>query len=142
MQQETARRWLEIACGVTAATGLGMALLALPGAMGATEMLGGIVFGKGGGGDPTPLSRLLAAVSGGVLAGWAISLWVVVRRLHDRDPALVRAILVPGLLVWFVVDSVGSVVSGGGINVLGNVGFLVGFGVPLWAGRRWGKRPA
>ncbi|HPG29025.1 MAG TPA: hypothetical protein PLW10_25560, partial [Myxococcota bacterium] len=49
------------------------------------------------------------------------------------NPALVRAILLPGLLVWFLVDSAGSLISGGGINVIGNLGFLILFGVPLVA---------
>lgn len=141
MNQQTARLWLEIACGTTAAVGVGMALLALPAAMDATAWLSAFVFGEpGGGGASTPLARLLAAISGGVLAGWAISLWVVVRRIHDGDPGLVRAILVPGLLVWFVIDSTGSLISGGGINVIGNVGFLVLFGVPLVAARAPRKR--
>lgn len=134
MKQETARLWLEVACGVTAATGLGMALLALPGAMAATDVVSEMVFGEGGG-RPSPLARLLAAISGGVLAGWAITMWGVVRRLFDQDPALVRALLLPGLVVWFLIDSTGSVVSGGGLNVVGNIGFLVLFGIPLLADR-------
>ena len=133
MRQQTARLWLEIACETTAAVGVGMALLALPGAMGATDWLSALVFGEPGAGAATPLVRLLAAISGGVLTGWAVTLRVVVRRLHDRDPALVRAILLPGLLVWFLVDSAGSLISGGGINVIGNLGFLILFGVPLVA---------
>lgn len=142
MNSQTARLWLEIACGTTAAVGVGMALLALPAATDATAWLSAFVFGEaGGGGAPTPLTRLLAAISGGVLAGWAISLWVVVRRIHARDPALVRAILLPGLLVWFLIDSTGSLISGGGINVIGNLGFLVLFGVPLLSeGRRGAER--
>ncbi|MGF1665090.1 MAG: hypothetical protein ACFCVC_02345 [Acidimicrobiia bacterium] len=134
MRQETARRWLEAACVVTAAVGVGVAVLAFPGTMAATGVLSEVVFGEPGD-MATPLSRLLAGITGGVLAGWGVTMWVVVRRLHSQDPGLVSAILVPGLVVWFVVDSVASVTSGGALNVVGNVGFLVMFGVPLLADR-------
>jgi hypothetical protein len=134
MRQETARRWLEAACVVPAAVGVGVAVLAFPGTMAATGVLNEVVFGESGD-MTTPLSRLLAGIAGGVLAGWAVTMWVVVRRLHSQDPGLVGAILLPGLVVWFVVDSVGSVASGGGLNVVGNLGFMVMFGVPLFADR-------
>jgi hypothetical protein len=134
MKQETARRWLEAACAVTATVGVGMAGLAFPGAMEATGSLSEVVFGEPGD-MTTPLSRLLAGITGGVLAGWAVTMWMVVRRLHRQDPGLVRAVLVPGLAVWFVIDGIGSVVSGGALNVVGNIGFMVMFGIPLLATR-------
>jgi hypothetical protein len=141
MRLETERRWLKVACAVTAAVGVGMAALSLPGAAGATTGLTDVLFAEGG--DMTsPLSRLLTAIVGGVLAGWAVTMWMVVDRVHERDPASARAILRPGLAVWFVVDSIGSVVSGGALNVVGNLGFVVLFGVPLvWAPRRRSATP-
>lgn len=130
MRQDTAQRWLEVACGVTAVVGVGMMALAFEGAASVTSTITGIVFGDSDD-MATPLSRLLAGIVGGVLAGWAVTMWLVVRHLHPQDPGLVRTLLLPGLVVWFVVDGIGSVVSGGGLNVIGNLGFLVLFLPPL-----------
>lgn len=133
MRHETAGRMLKFACLFTASVGLGMAALSFEAADGITGTLTGLVFGESTD-MVSPLSRLLAGVVGGVLAGWAVTMWMVVDRLHPQDPALVRAILVPGLVVWFVVDGIGSVVSGGAANVVGNMGFVVLFGIPLLLG--------
>lgn len=134
MRQDTAQNWLQAACGITAAVGIGMAILAFEGAASATSALTEIVFNRTED-MTTPLSRLLTGIVGGVLAGWAVTMWLVVRHLHPRDPDLVRMLLLPGLIVWFVVDGIGSVVSGGGLNVIGNIGFLVLFLPPLVWGR-------
>lgn len=135
MRHETAGRMLKGACVFTALVGLGMLAMSFEATASATSSLTGVLFGDST--DMTsPLSRLLSGIVGGVLAGWAVTMWMVVDRLHPQDPALVRSILLPGLTVWFVVDSLGSVVSGGALNVLGNVGFMVLFGVPLLLGPR------
>jgi hypothetical protein len=134
MRHETAGRMLKFACLFTAIVGVGMTALSFEAADGITGALTGLVFGESTE-MVSPLSRLLSGVVGGVLAGWAVTMWVVVDRLHPQDPALVRAILVPGLVVWFVVDGIGSVVSGGALNVVGNMGFVVLFGIPLLATR-------
>jgi hypothetical protein len=133
MRHETAGRMLKFACLFTAIVGLGMAALSFEAADGITGALTGLVFGESTE-MVSPLSRLLAGVVGGVLAGWAVTMWMVVDRIHPQNPALVRAILVPGLVVWFVVDGIGSVVSGGALNVVGNMGFVVLFGIPLVLG--------
>ena len=44
-----------------------------------------------------------------------------------------------GLLLWFVLDGIGSVASGAWFNVIGNLSFLFLLGIPLWLMR---GRPA
>jgi hypothetical protein len=54
----------------------------------------------------TEAARLLAAISGGLLAGWATT-WLVVTRVDERDPAVGTTVILLGFAVWFVVDGVG-----------------------------------
>jgi hypothetical protein len=79
-----------------------------------------------------PATRLLLALTGGFLLGWAVMVWLLSTRLYDQAPETVRQIVLTGILVWFIVDSTGSVTSGHASNVLFNLVFLlVGVG-PLW----------
>lgn len=141
MQIQTAQFWLKAACAVTAATGLGVAMLSLPQMSAAAGFVSGIVFGST---EPmaTPLARVLAAVGGGALAGWAATIWLVVDRLLASDPRLVRAIVLPGVLVWFLVDSAFSLAAGGALNVAGNLVFLAAFAVPLLSMQAAARRAA
>jgi hypothetical protein len=73
-----------------------------------------------------PTERVLAAVAGGVMAGWGAMLLVL-----GRGASVARALLTGGL-AWFVVDSSGSLVAGVPLNAAGNVAFL---GLIAWAVR-------
>jgi hypothetical protein len=55
---------------------------------------------------------------------------MIAARLVPRDPTLARQILLISLCTWFIVDSTGSIVSGGNWNVLGNLFFLLVFLIP------------
>ena len=59
-----------------------------------------------------PETRLLAAISGGVMVGWGVMMWLVVDRLLPVDPRLARLLLIEATLAWFLVDSTGSFVAG------------------------------
>lgn len=84
----------------------------------------------------TEAARLLAAISGGLLAGWATTTWLVVTRVDERDPAGRTTVILPGFAVWFVVDGVGSVLAGAGFNLVLNTPFLLLFAVPILCERR------
>ena len=44
-----------------------------------------------------------------------------------------RCIILTGVIVWFVIDSAGSIVAGAPFNAVMNVGFLLMFEIPiLW----------
>jgi hypothetical protein len=90
----------------------------------------------GGQGVDTDAARLLAAISGGVLAGWAAMTWLVVTRVYVRDPAIGATVILPGFAVWFVVDGLGSILAGAGVNLLLNTPFLLLFAVPIMLERR------
>jgi len=78
----------------------------------------------------TDEARLLAAILGGVMASWAILLWLLTDALADDHPELLRRLIFTTMTIWFVIDGIGSVAAGAWLNVVGNLGFLVLFILP------------
>jgi hypothetical protein len=72
-------------------------------------------------------TRLALAIGGGVMAGWGLMIWMVATRLADRDPGLARALVLIPVVVWFVLDSLGSFAAGVPVNVAVNALFLALF---------------
>lgn len=68
--------------------------------------------------------RLLAAIGGGVMVGWGVMLLSL-----GRGASIGKATLLGGL-GWFAIDSLGSVLAGAPMNVLGNIAFLA---LIVWA---------
>jgi len=118
--------WLKAAAAIVVAFGSVIALAAHP--LGATPagLLADLVFWPLDGRQQitSPEARLLCAISGGLMVGWGVMLWLVASRLYPRDPALARLLFVASVLAWLVVDSLGSVVAGAPLNALLNVGFV------------------
>ncbi len=136
MQPATTRLWLKAAADIVIVFGLVTALGAWPPTAGILNFFADLLFWPLDGGQALadPQTRLLAAIGGGVMAGWGVTIYLLADRLYLREPALVRSIILAGVFVWFAIDSVGSVVSGAPLNALGNVAFLVMFLVPLMSG--------
>lgn len=79
-----------------------------------------------------PEIRFLSALAGGFLLGWGVVIWRLSGDVYDAAPAGVRKAVVAGFLVWFAIDSAGSVLSGAASNVIPNIAvLLLGVG-PLW----------
>lgn len=135
MQPATTRLYLKVAADIVIVFGLVTALGAWPPAAGLLDFFADLLFWPvdGAQGVDTQAARLLAAIGGGVMAGWGATIYLLADRLYLREPALVRGILLTGLLVWFAIDSTGSVISGARLNVLGNLALLAMFLVPLMA---------
>ncbi|MEM9010605.1 MAG: hypothetical protein AAGE18_05210 [Pseudomonadota bacterium] len=76
--------------------------------------------------------RFLSALSGGFLAGWGVMIWCLSAWVHDLAPEAVRRVLLSSALVWFVVDSTGSVTSGHWPNVIWNILVLLLVVGPMW----------
>ena len=78
-----------------------------------------------------PATAQVNAVLGGVMAGWGTMLFLLAGGpMRDGDGRIARAVLA-GLVVWFVVDSTFSFVSGIPGNVVLNVGSLAALALPL-----------
>lgn len=84
-------------------------------------------------GDPPVLTRearLLAAILGGVMTSWGVMVWMLTSALAERDPIVLRRIILTTMVVWFVLDGAGSIASGGWLNLIGNTAFLALFVIP------------
>ncbi len=125
---------LRLAAGILIATGGLVGLGAVPGIgwpIWAAHDL--IVWPYDGMGEAAiPESRLFAAISGGVMAGWGVLVWHLAALL-PREGAAVRRIVRTSILTWFAVDSGLSIVAGGALNMVPNLAFLALF---WWALRR------
>lgn len=110
-----------------------LALAALPTMAGPTAFLADLIFWPYDG-HPTldaPAARLLAAISGGVMVGWGVLLWLVATRVLPADPVLGASLIRTSAITWFAVDSFASVLAGAPVNVVLNAVFLAAFLVPL-----------
>lgn len=79
-----------------------------------------------------PETRLLCAISGGMLVGWGALLFLVADQIASTDAPLVCKLVLTSIGSWFVVDSLGSIAAGAPVNALFNVGFLLLFFWPVW----------
>ncbi len=141
MTHRTSLAILRIAALVVIGTGLLMLLAVLGPAEALFAMFLDLAFLPVDG-APSALAaetRLLAGIAAGLMAGWGATLWLIASRVANDDPGLATGLIVPGLIVWFVVDGIGSIAAGAWFNAVLNGGFLALFAVPLLAARR---RPA
>jgi hypothetical protein len=79
-----------------------------------------------------PTTRFLSALTGGFLFGWGICVWFLQKWVYDKAPEEVRKSVLAGLLVWFFLDSAGSIASGNTSNAFINVIVLLIAVGPLW----------
>ena len=57
--------------------------------------------------------------------------YLVATELLPKDPAMGRRLIIISIVTWFVIDSSMSVAAGAPLNVVGNLGFLLIFVLPL-----------
>ena len=133
MSVHATQNWLKFAAAVTVGFGLLIALAAHPATGGATLFLTDLILWPMDGAQSlaAPEIRLLCAITGGVMAGWGLTMWLIVARLYPRDPGLARHLILTGIGTWFVIDSIGSLMAGAPLNALFNVGFLLLYVIPL-----------
>lgn len=112
--------WMTIASAALIGFGLAVAAASHPALAAPVVLLGDLIFWPLDGAPDMglPAARLLAAIAGGVMAGWGVMLLAFARGKG------VRAALAQGAIAWFVVDSLGSILAGAPINVAMNLGFL------------------
>jgi hypothetical protein len=133
MKMEFRRKWLQVAALIVMAFGPAVLLAAHPATAGINGFLVDLMFWPVDGNPAldAPATRLLSAISGGLLLGWGTMIWLVARKLYPREPELARSIILSGLVIWFVADSAGSMIAGAPLNAALNVLFLLMFWIPL-----------
>ena len=134
------QKGLRLAAAVTIATGLALALAALPALKLPVRLLADVLFWPFDGDQNlvAPETRLPLAIGGGVMLGWGLMIWQLSGAPLTRAPEATRAIVRSSLLAWFVVDSLASVAAGAPLNVVANAAFLVLFLIPMRIGARQG----
>lgn len=125
------QKGLRFAAGVTVLTGL--ALASVPALNLPMRLLADLLIWPLDGAETlaAPETRLGFAISGGVLVGWGLMIWQLAGEPLARAPETIRAVIRSSILIWFCVDSAGSVAAGAALNVLANLMFLVLFLVPM-----------
>ena len=126
-------RELKTAALITIGFGLVFALGSHSVADGIVRLLGDTIFLRSPGttSELADVHHLTDAILGGVMAGWGVMIWMLADRVLPLAPAETKRILVVSMLVWFSIDTAGSIASGGWMNAVLNVGFLAMFVVPV-----------
>lgn len=124
---------LKAASAITIGFGMLIAAAALPAAQPPMAFLLDLIYFPVDGGQTLDGDgiRVLSAVSGGVMAGWGVMLWIVASEVYTTNPELGRKLILASIGTWFVVDSTMSVMAGAPLNALFNVSFLVLFAGPV-----------
>ncbi|MGR3759589.1 excinuclease ABC subunit A [Roseobacteraceae bacterium NS-SX3] len=144
MPHSTSVRWLKTAALLSAAFGLFLVLaLATPLAH-VLNLFLDLAFLPLDGGEALTVgpASLMTAISGGLLCGFCVLIYLVAEHIYAADPALGRRLLIPALLAWYIPDSLGSLAAGAWFNVVMNTAFLALFLLPLLLARPAAARPA
>ena len=81
--------------------------------------------------------RLVHAVLGAVMVGWAALILFVLLTVFRQNPELGWKLVTYSVLAWFIPDTLYSLVSGFWQNAVLNLVFAVLFALPLIALRRY-----
>lgn len=126
--------WLKTGSAVTIGFGAIIAAAATPALQVPTSLLLDLVYWPLDGAPSMAgrAPRILSAISGGVLIGWGLMMWLLATTLYAKEPVLCRKIILTSIISWFVVDSAMSIAAGAFLNAILNVGFLLVFALPVW----------
>ena len=127
-------RWLKLGSALTVLFGILIAAAATPTLQAPIEWSLDLVYFPL---DDAPqiqgsALRLISAISGGVMVGWGVMLWMVATQVFSQHPALGRRLILGSVGAWFVIDSSMSVAAGAPLNAFLNTGFLLVFFLPVW----------
>lgn len=85
-------------------------------------------------GDPGAFDanhRWFSAIGGGVLAGLGVLLYALVAPAIERGDAAAKRAGLVSILVWFVIDSSGSIAAGAASNAAFNLALLIVIAAPI-----------
>jgi hypothetical protein len=131
------QKGLRFAAAVTMAFGMALALAAFPPLGVPMIVLADILVWPLDGAETgtAPGIRLVLAIAGGVMAGWAWLIWQLAGAAMARDPDSIRPLIRQSLILWFAVDSFASVLAGAPLNAVANLAFLALFLIPMLRGK-------
>ena len=119
------KRWLKVTAVVVGSFGPIFFLSTLGGdfskpASWTLDVLG--LYSIGENNFDAPTTKFLAALTGGFLFGWGVTIWKLGGVVYDAAPEATRQAVVTGLCSWAALDSLGSIASGNLPNVAFNAG--------------------
>jgi hypothetical protein len=138
-----ARFWVRWLLGVSAGlVAFGLVLVVFP--TFATRGFSLLVYAdayriEGFGTEAARYASLAHAVIGGLMIGWGVALFLLVRGSFAAGQAAGWRVVAFSLLAWFVPDTAYSLWSGFWQNAALNAGFLLLFGIPLLATFGWSR---
>ena len=131
MSNENAAKLVRIASILLIAFGVFFALVSVPVLAGPTYAFIDLVdWPIDGNVELDSVAKMLCAIAGGLSAGFGVFMYLIVAPLVERGDPLGRK-AIPALLVWYVVDSGGSVLAGAPLNAVSNAAFLALLIAPL-----------
>lgn len=130
---DAAERSIKGAAIITAGFGLFLAISSTDATDGLLRYCADLVFFRRGEGPDhlTDTNHLVDAIAGGVMVGWGVMFWLLADRLLHTAPKQIKHIMITSLACWFMVDSAGSIASGGWLNAVLNLSFPIMFGFAL-----------
>ncbi len=126
---ENTQSWARAASAIVIGVGLVLAAAAWPPLAAPVVLLVDLIIWPLDGAETLLASetRLFAAISGGVMVGWGVTLWKMAEHVLPADPTAARSIALSGIYTWFAVDSLGSIAAGASLNAVVNISFVVLF---------------
>ena len=79
--------------------------------------------------------NLLLSVLGGVLMGWGVLMLFLCRQLRKQNRDWIWAAIAVSFAVWYIFDTLGSILAGSMLNVALNTTLLLAAFPPLYANR-------
>ena len=124
--------WMRVWFGAALLFGVVLSLSAVPATDAPARLLLATVGGDPAAGEALdlPAMRFALGLTGALTVGWILTLMVAVRGAEAVAPVRWRRILV-AVLVWYVIDSAISVMTGFALNAVSNTLLTVGFLIPV-----------
>lgn len=130
------KTWMRVWFAAALLFGAVLSLAAVPGADGPARWVLTTISG-----DPAmsgmldlPVMRFAFGLQGALTIGWMLTLMAAVQGAQAVGPGLWRKVVI-GVLAWYVIDSVISVMTGFGLNAVSNTLLTVGFLIPVFGSR-------
>lgn len=133
MTPQSAARLMRIAAWLTIVSGIAIAAAVIDGMGSGFDLFLGLVIpgSEGMAALASTEAKMITAIDGGLLAGFgAMLLLIAAPAIEQGNSQIMRAATI-SLLVWFVIDGVGSAIAGAPLNILSNSLFLIAYLLPL-----------
>jgi hypothetical protein len=127
------KTWMIVWCWMVFGFGVVLALAAFPGPDIAAALFYDLVeWPLDGAVTFEPRARFTVAILGAVTIGWALTIFGMIKAAETVGPPVWRA-LTTALVVWYVIDSALSILTGVPVNAVSNTVLLVTYLVPVLA---------